>query len=203
MDELEVFADIACPFTHVGLRRFVAQRAALGRELPVLRVRAWPLELVNGEPLLGAAMAPKVDALRRSVAPDCFAGFDAGTFPGSTLPALASVAAAYRAGPNLGERFSLGVREALFELGRDPSDPYVLAELRAAHGVGEPTVADGLSVLADFEEGAERGVLGSPHFFTPDGDFFCPSLEIAKVADDLVISLDEERLEKFLGTVLA
>jgi hypothetical protein len=96
MEELEVFADIACPFTHVGLHRFAALRASLGRDRPLLRVRAWPLELVNGEPLRGDEVAPKVAALRRSVAPDGFAGFDAALFPTSTRPALASVAAAYR-----------------------------------------------------------------------------------------------------------
>jgi predicted DsbA family dithiol-disulfide isomerase len=203
MDELEVFADIACPFTHVGLRRFVARRAALGRDLPVLRVRAWPLELVNGEPLLGSATTAKVEALQRSVAPDCFAGFDADTFPRSTLPALASVAAAHRVGPECGERCSLAVRDALFECGRDLSDPDVLAEVRAANGVGEPTAADVSSVIADFREGVTRGVVGSPHFFTTDGDFFCPSLEIARFAGDLVISVDEDRLGRFLATALA
>src|SRR5206468_3084962 len=48
---IEVFADVRCPFTHVGLTRFVARRHELGRREPRLRVRAWPLELVNGEPL--------------------------------------------------------------------------------------------------------------------------------------------------------
>ena len=51
MDALEVFADVCCPFTHVGLRRIVRRRAELGRDDVVLVVRAWPLELVNGVPL--------------------------------------------------------------------------------------------------------------------------------------------------------
>jgi len=44
---IEVFADVACPFTHVGLKSFVARRAGLGRDDVILRVRAWPLEIVN------------------------------------------------------------------------------------------------------------------------------------------------------------
>jgi len=198
---LEVFADVACPFTHVGLQRVTARRAALGRVGPVLRVRAWPLELVNGEALSGSAMAPKVEALRRSVAPGSFAGFNPTTFPASTRPALASVSAAYRVGPERGERFSLAVRDALFEQGRDVSDPDVLAELRALLGVGDPTPADVSSIDADFAEGTARGVVGSPHFFTPQGDFFCPSLEIAKVDGELAVAFDGEGFEAFMAAV--
>jgi predicted DsbA family dithiol-disulfide isomerase len=200
---MEVFADITCPFTHVGLRRFVHHRAALGRDAPVLRVRAWPLELVNGEPMRGSLLAPKIDALRRSVAPDCFSGFDAVTFPRSALPALASVAAAYRHGAVRGERFSLVVRDALFEQGRDISDAGVLAELRAAEGVDEPSRDDELSVDADFRAGVERGVVGSPHFFTPDGDFFCPSLEITKVEGNVAVAFDQTGFDRFMAAVLA
>lgn len=146
MDVLEVFADIACPFTHVGLRRFVATRIALGRDQPVLRVRAWPLELVNGSALRGSDMEPKIRALRRSVASDCFRAFTPDTFPSSTLPALASSAAAYRLGPERGEEFSLAVRDALFEGGKDVSDPTVLADLQTGLRVGDPTEADAASV---------------------------------------------------------
>jgi Acetyl-CoA hydrolase/transferase C-terminal domain len=48
---VEVFADIWCPYAHVGIRRFVHRRWAAHRNDLVLRVRAWPLQLVNGEPL--------------------------------------------------------------------------------------------------------------------------------------------------------
>ena len=59
MTTIEVFADIACPFTHVGLRRFVQRREELGRPDVTLLVRAWPLEVVNGQPLDPAATADK------------------------------------------------------------------------------------------------------------------------------------------------
>ena len=48
MRTIEVFADVLCPFTHVGLRAVAEQRARAGRDDVVIRVRAWPLELVNG-----------------------------------------------------------------------------------------------------------------------------------------------------------
>ncbi len=48
---IEVFADIWCPFAHVGLRAIDEQRAQAGRGDVAIWVRAWPLELVNGAPL--------------------------------------------------------------------------------------------------------------------------------------------------------
>jgi predicted DsbA family dithiol-disulfide isomerase len=59
---LEVFADVLCPFTHVGLRRLISERARRGRDDVVVRVRAWPLELVNGEPLSAALVTDSTDA---------------------------------------------------------------------------------------------------------------------------------------------
>ena len=112
MDLVEVYADVACPFAHAGLARFVAYRGERGRTEPRLRVRAWPLELVNGSPFDGSALAPKVEALRAGVAPDRFGGFDPAGFPRSSLPAMASEAAAHRASPEVGERFSLAVRSS-------------------------------------------------------------------------------------------
>lgn len=67
---IEVFADVVCPFTHVGLRRLVERRHELGSSA-VLRVRAWPLELVNGEPLAADVVAEEVRELREQVAPTC------------------------------------------------------------------------------------------------------------------------------------
>jgi predicted DsbA family dithiol-disulfide isomerase len=200
---LDVFADISCPFTHVGLRRFVAGRAAAGRAEPVLHVRAWPLELVNGEPLRGGAVAPKIEALRASVAPDLFTGFDPERFPSSTRPALAAVAAAYRQGPGVGERFSLAVRDALFEDGLDIADDRVLDGLRLAAGIGVPTDEDVLSIALDHAEGQRRGVLGSPHFFVAGASWFCPSLRVGHHGDELDITFDAEGFERFMAAALA
>ena len=200
--EIEVFADITCPFTHVGLHRLLAHRNALGRTTPVLRIRAWPLEVINHEPMLGSTIAPKIAALRRAVATELFAGFDSANFPVSSRPALASVAAAYRTSPACGERFSVAVRDALFEHGRDISDSAVLAHLRAEHGVDDPTPADASSIDTDYRDGTRRGVVGSPHFFTPDGDFFCPSLDIHHVDGRLVVALDSDGFEQFIAAAL-
>ncbi len=199
---IEVFADIVCPFTHVGLRRLVERRAAAGRTVPVLHVRAWPLELVNGEPLAGDFVAEEVAALREQVAPDLFGGFDAARFPSTSLPALTLVAAAYRRDVQLGEHVSLRLRDALFEEGADIGALDVLAEIATANGLDVPEVGDRDAIMADLDEGRGRGVDGSPHFFLGSEGFFCPSLEITRVAGHLQVAFDAARFEQFARQAL-
>lgn len=202
MRVVEVFAEVACPFTHVGLSRLVARRRELGVEEPVLRVRAWPLELVNGQPVAPRMLSEEITALRSSVAPDLFRGFDERAVPETSLPAMASAAAAYRQDLQTGERFSLAVRQALFEGGRRVGDDDVLTDLRIEHGVPTPTNDDLQSVHADFAEGQRRPVTGSPHFFTSGGDFFCPSLDISHDADGYHVAFDPDGFAEFLAAAL-
>jgi predicted DsbA family dithiol-disulfide isomerase len=201
MRVVEVFADVACPFTHVGLRRFQAYRQQRGTTEPVLRVRAWPLELVNGKALDGPLLTPKIKAMQADVAADLFVGFDEHRFPATTLPALAAEAAAYRQGLEIGEGFSLALLHALFEDGLDVSDEDVLRRVREAHCVLEPTDADRSTVLDDFAEGRRRDVSGSPHFFTAEGDFFCPSLDIDHDDDGYEVSFDAAGFQRFVSAV--
>jgi predicted DsbA family dithiol-disulfide isomerase len=195
---VEVFADVTCPFAHVGLRRFVARRAEFGAARPILRVRAWPLELVNGEPLDRDLVTRHVDELRAQVAPDLFRGFDAGVLPLSSMPAFELVAAAYEVSDPAGEHISLKVRDALFEQGLDIGDPDVLRELAAneritvRHDDAEPIV------MHDYEEGRRREVRGSPEFFLDGAGWYCPSLHIEQDGDTLRIEPDLEAVEAFL-----
>jgi predicted DsbA family dithiol-disulfide isomerase len=200
---IEAFADIWCPFAHVGLRIVVARRDQLGRDASALRVRAWPLELVNGSPLDPAQTAHHVAELRSQCAPDLFSGFDPAEFPVTSLPALALAAAAYRRGDHVGEAVSLALRNALFEEGRDISEPPVLREIADAHGLEAATVGDEAAVRADWLAGQARGVQGSPHFFCGETNVFCPSLDISR--DDvghLRIHPDPAALNAFLTDCL-
>ena len=85
-DLVEVYADIVCPFTHVGLRRLFALRDEMKRRDVAIRVRAWPLEIVNDEPLGRELLEEEIEELRASVARDLFNGFDPSRFPMSSLP---------------------------------------------------------------------------------------------------------------------
>ena len=200
---IEVFADIWCPFTHVGLRTIAEQRAERGRPDVGIIVRAWPLELVNGAPMDPYKARDHAEELREQVAPTMFTKLDPEHFPTSTLDALALVHRAYQAGIAVGERASFGLRDALFEHGRDISD---LAELRAIAdelGIDMPHADDHAAVLADWEEGQQRGVLGSPHFFCGADHLFCPSLAITRDPEaGLIIDTDTARLSSFLDACL-
>jgi hypothetical protein len=199
--ELEVFAEICCPFTHVGLRRFVERRLLERSDHPVLRVRAWPLELVNGAPLDAGLVAEEVEELRDQVAPDLFVGFAPERFPRTSLPAMALAAHAYGHGADVGERTSLALRDALFEDGRDIADPAVLRSIACGVGLPWPPVDGGdvaAPVLADWRDGRVRGVLGSPHFFVDGTGFFCPMLSIERVGERRRIALDRVGLGRFL-----
>jgi 2-hydroxychromene-2-carboxylate isomerase len=200
---IEVFAELGCPFTHVGLRRLVERRSDDGRDDLVLRVRAWPLELVNGTPLDPALIDEEVAELRAQVAPDLFARFDPARFPTSSLPALDLAAAAYGRSLRAGERASLLLRDALFERGRSVGDPGVLVEIAAAVGIPEPGDEARAQVLADWHEGQARGVIGSPHFFVGDDSWFCPSLDIERVDGDLLIRSDPAAFEAFIDHCLS
>lgn len=199
MRVIEVFADVGCPFTHVGLRRLVSAREAAGRDDVVLRVRAWPLEIVNGQPLDAHFIAEEVEEIREQVAPDLFAGFSEAAFPATSLPALALAAAADAVDVQVGERVSLALRSLLFEDGVDVADEVVLREVAEANGVDWGDVDEG-RVRAEHAAGVERGVVGSPHFFTPAGDWFCPVLEISRnEAGHLDISAGGEAYDRFMS----
>jgi predicted DsbA family dithiol-disulfide isomerase len=201
---VEVFADVRCPFTHVGLRRLVEGRTAAGRFDVRLWVRAWPLELVNGEPLDPALIYDEVDELRRQVAPDLFRGFRPDSFPTTSLPALGLAASAYQLNADLGERVSLALRCALFEAGRDISDPAVLADVAARAGAPSGLAIDAAQVMSDWRDGQGRGVIGSPHFFVGRETYFCPSLDIRRDdAGHLSIAVDEKRLRRFMDRCFA
>ena len=201
---IEVFADIWCPFAHVGLRRAVERRARPTGHDFLLDVRAWPLELVNGVPLDPETTARHVSELRSQVAPDLFRGFDPGHFPTTSLPALAAAHTAYGRDPRTGESVSLALRDALFEQGLDISRPEVVAEVVAPWGVPAYGPADEEGVLGDWREGVARGVRGSPHFFCGGTEAFCPSLAISKdAAGHLEVQFDLDALDTFLSGCFA
>jgi hypothetical protein len=196
---LEVFADVWCPFAHVGLRLARQRRDDLGVTDEPMWVRAWPLELVNGRPQDPSTVAHHVADLRAQIDSGLFSAFDPATFPTSTLPALSLAAQAYREHPSIGEAASFALRDALFEEGRDPSQPDVLTDVADRVGMRNPPSGDDRLVLEEWQEGRRRGVEGSPHFFCGGMDSFCPSLDIAR--DEIGharLRLNRARLDRFL-----
>ncbi len=182
MNTVEVFADVLCPFTHVGLHTLIDRRAERGLAEPTLRIRAWPLELINGKPLDPDHIAAEITALRGSVRPDLFRGFSVETFPKTSMTAFALAAAADQTGDAVvSETVGMALRDAVFEQGLDIGRPEVVAEIAARFGL-DPLDADATdaAVRADWNEGRGRGVVGSPHFFTGAASWFCPGLAISR-----------------------
>ena len=198
MNIIEVYADVWCPFAHVGLHTVVDRRRQLERKDILLRIRAWPLELINGAPLDPATTKEHVNELRAQVAPDLFADFDLDHFPHTSLPALALAAAAYRESDHAGEAVSLALRDALFEKGQDISNPGVLALIAEEYGVASGP-EDIEAVVAEWHQGQSRGVRGSPHFICGSAEAFCPSLDISKGRDGhLQVRRNTQALDEFL-----
>jgi predicted DsbA family dithiol-disulfide isomerase len=195
---IEVFADVACPFAHVTLRRIVEERARLGRVEPRVRIRSWPLELVNDEPHDAAKVAAEVEALRRTVAPELFARFDPASFPDSTLEWLTLERAAYGSGDAVGERVGLRIRDAIFE------SPLSARAPDLARGLGiDVTPADRAAVEHDWRDGQGRGVLGSPHCFVGEESWFCPLFDVEERDSGYRITPAPERARAFLAACFA
>lgn len=200
---VEVFADVRCPFAHVGLLRLVERRESLGLDFTV-HVRAWPLELVNDAPLDAALIDEEARALREQVAPDLFAGFAPAAFPATSVPALALTAAAYDRDPAAGEGVALALRRALFEEGHDVGSPAVLTEVAERFDVARPAPEPARArVEDDWREGRERGVVGSPHFFLGGQGWFCPVLDISHEDGRLRIVDDRPAFDAFIERVRA
>ena len=177
MTTVEVFADITCPFTHVGLKRVIDHVAEMATPAEVI-VRAWPLEWVNGTPLDVDAVVVKAGALSEQLGVDDFSGLRADAWPATTIPALNLAANAYERDAATGLAVSLELRAALFERGENVDDPAVLARIAAAHDLAPPSNEPSATVTADYDDGKRRGVKGSPHFFVAADDFFCPALDL-------------------------
>jgi predicted DsbA family dithiol-disulfide isomerase len=201
MPTIEVYADITCPFTHVGLKRVVQHVSEMTEPADVI-VRAWPLEWVNGTPLAVEAVMVKARALSEQLGIDDFAGLRADAWPSTTIPALNLAASAYQRDAASGLAVSLELRTALFELGRDVGDPAVLADIAAIHDLPTPPTEATPAVQADYDSGRARGAKGSPHFFVESDDFFCPALDLGH--DDeghLTARFDAAMLAEFFARI--
>ncbi len=180
---ITIYADILCPFTHVGLRTLVDQRKSIRALSPLLDLRAWPLELINGQPLDAHHIAAEISGLRKSVSPELFGGFKIETFAKTSMHAFRlSAAAAATSDLELSETIGLALRDAVFEHGLDIGDPAVIEAI--AQPFGLPLLSEletHNAVSADWEAGKRRGVIGSPHLFVRnDAGSFCPALDIRR-----------------------
>ena len=206
MTTVEVFADVWCPFAHVGIQRWLARRNQAGRDDVRLRVYAWPLERVNNEKLSADHVRDEIQDLRQQVdIGDLFAGFSPARFPTTTIPALLLTDRAYEVSEECGELVALELRDRLWEHGQDISQPELLTAVAADHDIGLPARWEfGDAAERDWARGKARGVEGSPHFFAGEFDVFCPSLRIERVGSHhLSIEDTEARFDELCDVSFA
>lgn len=198
---ITVFGDICCPFTYAGLESLRREREQR-RSLVSIEVRAWPLEWINGSPFDPDHVAAEVRALRSGPTPDLFAGFNPTSFPTTSIPAFGLVHRAYEVGVDVGEQAAFAIRRAIFERGLDVGTTDVLAEIAADLRIHVPSIDESNAwVAADREAGHDLGVVGSPHFVTDRGSWFCPLLHITKSDDGFVVTIDSASRAEFLDAV--
>ena len=201
MQTVEVYADITCPFTHVGLKRVVQHVSDMSEPAEVV-VRAWPLEWVNGTTLDVDAVLVKARALTDQLGVDDFSGLRRDAWPATTIPALNLAASAYERDAATGLAVSLELRAALFEQGQDVGDLGVLQRIATAHDLATPASEPVAALQRDYDGGLERGVKGSPHFFVASDDFFCPALDLGHDSDGhLTARFDADMLADFFTRI--
>lgn len=176
---IEVFADITCPFAHVGLKQVVRHVAGMDDPVDIV-VRAWPLEWVNGAPLAADAVMVEAQALQQQLGIHDFSGLRTDRWPVTTIPGLNLAASAYERNAATGLAVSLELRAALFEHGVDIADSGALGLIAAAHHLALPGAEVSDAVQRDYDDGKARNVRGSPYFFVGTDGFFSPTLDIGK-----------------------
>lgn len=175
-----VFADIACPWSHVAAHRLETTRARLGLVEDVrFDFRAFPLELFNsrGTPKrIVDAEIPVVGALEPAAGWTMWQRQDY-DYPVTMLLALEAVQAAKEQGLRASESLDRALRVALFGEGRNISLFHEVAALAADceevdEGALVKALRDGRARRLLFEQKEEAmtaNVEGSPHLFFSDG----------------------------------
>ncbi len=127
MTEIEVFADVGCPFAHMGLSMLVDERArreSVRRETPgpglATGDRQWQTGSKRGRRRKGRSAAASQLGTGR------FHDFDGSAYASTFLPAMELTAAAFEADPRIGEAVALEVRDLTFEQSVDVADSAVL-----------------------------------------------------------------------------
>ena len=157
MSEVEVFADVWCPFTHVGLRRFVDHRRETGASTSACGFGRGRSNWSTASRSTSTSSSRRSPRSERSSRPTSSSGSIRSRFPTTTLPALELTGHAYRASTAVGEAVALELRDRLFERGEDIGSPDVLAEVAAAHGL-DAAAADSVEIVeSDWAEGTSRG----------------------------------------------
>ena len=176
--------------------------AEIGASDVSLVVRAWPLELVNGVPLDAGLISQKVRTFRDQVAPNLFRGLDSAPSPSTSMPALRLEAARASQSAAAGNGSASPYGRQCSNTGVTSPTGECLREIAASCGVDDPVPVSDNDVIEDWLAGKQRGVVGSPHFFAAEGNWFCPSLTITQTDDGLWMADNQHGLDRLAAICL-
>ncbi len=176
---IAIYADIACPWSHVALFRLHRARARLRRDDDVrFDLRAFPLEVFNERPTPKRTLdaeTPVCGALEPDAGWRMWARHDH-DYPVTTLLALEAVQASKAQGLAASEQLDRALRVALFARSRNISMRHeILEAAQGCDGLDAGKLGHDLDrgvarhLVFEHAEEAREVVEGSPHLFLPDG----------------------------------
>ncbi len=175
MAVITMWSDLHCPWAYVAALRLHRMRDGLGADGVLFDLRAWPLELVNQGPTPEHQLRAEAVAAAQ-LEPTAFSAYDSSSWPTTYLPAFEAQKWGASLGPEIGEAFDLALRRAFFLHSRDLSLRHELTAIADSEGLDGRKLGDALddgryraAVMADFAEGQELALVGSPQVFLPDG----------------------------------
>ncbi len=172
---LTLWSDLLDPWAYVVVLRLHRARDRIGASDLDFELRAWPAELHGGTPVPGAQLRSDVGALAQ-LESAAFSAYTGGAWPTSSLPAFEAQKWAFELGQDVGERFDLALRRALFLHSHNIGRRAELLAIAATEGLDATGLAAALddgrhrgAITADVAAASEAGVDDTPQVVLPDG----------------------------------
>lgn len=176
MAVLRIWSDLRCPWAYIATIRLHRMRDHLSADEVLFDHRAYPLELTEaGLRSEASARAEMIVAAR--LESSAFSLYERHDWPTTYLQAFEAQKWGYSLGQDIGERFDLALRRALFLHGHNLTLRDEILEVAATEQLSSDQLAAALddgrfrkAVIGDIEEGNALDVAGSPHLILSDGE---------------------------------
>lgn len=172
---LTVWSDLLDPWAYVTLLRLHRTRDRLDANDLDFELRAWPAELTDGEVAAADTVCGDVGALAQ-LESAAFSAYQGPGWPASSIPAFEAQKWAFGLGQDVGERFDMALRRALFMHSHNIGRRDDLLAVAATEGLDADDLAGALDdgrhradVKADVAAGQAAGVAEAPLVVLPDG----------------------------------
>ncbi len=175
MAEITIWSDLLCPWSYVAALRLHRTRDHLDADRVTFDFRAWPRAVAEDNPPDGHEIRNDMATLAQ-VERASFSAFGRPSFGTDSTLAFEAQKWAYSQGQDLGERFDLALRRALFLHSHDLGSRHELLDVAKSEGLDSSALAAALdsgrfraAVAADVEEGTMAGVQETPRLDLGDG----------------------------------